>query len=151
MRVGKSTPNQDWRERQDAGSVYRIRFTLPVQAPQLEIDGYFLASAPAALELKVNGMQGRVRIEPQTGVELDERQANRPNYAAAEVRAPLDAAFFTAGANTIEIRLTGDGAWQYDCVRLRRAALEGTFCGQTTGLSRRHRRVLGGWRGLQRG
>jgi hypothetical protein len=123
--VGKSTSKKDWCERQSSGSAYRVRFAMaavPAQAAQLEIDGYFLSSAPAALDLMLNGKKGRVRVEPRAGAETDERQSNRPNYAAAEIRVPLDAGLFRAGENSLEVRLSGEGAFEYDCVRLRRAA-----------------------------
>ncbi len=91
--IGKSLPEQDWRERQNAAEqqapAYTITFDLeklPAKTPLLAVDLYFLSIAPRAAELVVNGKRGIFRVRPEAAENLDERQANVINHSRCSLR-----------------------------------------------------------------
>lgn len=122
--AARSRPEKDWRQRQDAASVYKINFDLdvPPPSPLLAIDCYFLDAAPDGIELAVNGKRGFFRVRPAGGPNIDERQANNITYTRASLRLPIGAGYFRRGPNQIGISFTGDGrSIYYDALWLQRS------------------------------
>lgn len=123
--VSTNASARNWRERQEAGSVYRIVFPMdhvPEGPTVFVIKGFFIGVCPRGVVVNINGKRGFFHLPIETGRNLDQRQANSMLYTRTSLRIPIDPALLHRGANEIAISLDGEsGTLYYDGLRMERS------------------------------
>ena len=124
--VSPAADPKQWREKQEVGQQYCVRFSLP-QVPAapmtLVIEGFFMEPGPRALLLNLNGTRGAFRLVPVYAKDLDFRQGWELTHTRAALRIPIAPAWLRQGINDAVISVTGEGGgnYYYDSLRLEKS------------------------------